>query len=73
MIDLSKLPMKMRHDIASRLGWGNGEDQAPYLEEMANMTPDRALRAYCAWHLGTEAWADFFLDAQEALKKAEVK
>ena len=74
MIDTSKLPRFLIEDISSNLGWGEkGESIEPYLEEIAKLTPERALGCFAEWRLGDKEWADIFIKGIDALRKAETK
>jgi len=70
MIDTSKLPIGLVNSIAFNLGWSNDQPKEPYLEQIARMTPEQALRCFSAWHLGDGGWADTFIAAIDALRKA---
>lgn len=70
MIDTSQLPTSLVKGIASNLGWDEGDDIEPYLEKIAKLTPEQALRRFAEWHLGDKEWADMFINGIDALRKA---
>ena len=73
MIDTSKLSDHLVKGIASNLGWEDDESIEPYLEKIAQMTPEHALGRYSEWYLGDAEWARTFIDYIDQLRKAEEK
>ena len=73
MLDTNKLPCFLIEDISSNLGWDEGESIEPYLEKIAKLTPEQALRRFAEWRLGDKEWADTFISGIDALRKAETK
>lgn len=73
MLDTSKLSPELVKSIASNLGWEKDKNIEPYLDQIATMTPQQALRCYAAWRLGDGEWADMFIDGIDQLRKAETK
>lgn len=73
MIDTSQLSPDLVKGIASNLGWNKDEDIEPFLAQIAEMTPVRALRCYAAWHLGYGEWAEIFINGIDELREAETK
>lgn len=70
MLDTSKLSPSLIKSIAFNLGWDEGEDIEPYLEKIAKLTPEQALRRFAEWHLGDGGWADIFINGIDDLRKA---
>lgn len=73
MLDTSKLSPSLVKDIASNLGWDEGEDIEPYLDRIAQLTPEQALRRFAEWRLGDGEWADIFINRIDQLRRAEEK
>ena len=70
MIDTSKLSDNLVKGIAYNLGWHDDEPIEPYLEKIAQMTPEHALGRYAEWHLGDAGWARTFINHIDQLRKA---
>lgn len=70
MLDTSKLSPRLVNGIASNLGWDEDDPIEPYLEKIAKLTPEQALRRFAEWHLGDKEWADIFINGIDALRKA---
>ena len=73
MIDISQLADNLVKGIAYNLGWEEDELIEPYLEKIAQMTPEQALGRYSEWHLGDAGWARTFVNHIDQLRKAETK
>ncbi len=70
MIDTGKLSPGLIDGIAQNLGWSIKEPIEPYLEKIAQMTPEQALGRYSEWHLGDAGWARTFVNHIDQLRKA---
>ena len=70
MINPSKLSQALIEGIVSNMGWEEDQPIQPYLDKIANLTPERALRRFAEWHLGDGEWADIFIEGIDSLRKA---
>ena len=70
MIDTSKLSDNLVKGIAYNLGWHDDEPIEPYLEKIAQMTPEQALGRYSEYYLGDADWARSFINYIDQLRKA---
>ena len=70
MIDTNQLSEHLVKGIAYNLGWDDDLPIAPYLEKIAQMTPEQALGRYSEWHLGDAGWARTFVNHIDQLRRA---
>lgn len=73
MIDTNQLSEHLVKGIAYNLGWEDDQPIEPYLDKIAQMTPEQALGRYSEWHLGDAGWARTFVNHIDQLRKAETK
>lgn len=71
MIDTSKLSHSLIDGIVSNLGWKEDQPIEPYLEQIAQLTPEQALSYFAEWHLGDGSWATLFIEYIDQLRKAD--
>ena len=76
-MNILALPSQHIHAISNAYGIDVNGDmpilaqlKPEHIAELNNLSEKECMRLWCQWHLGHRSWADEFINAWEAIRKA---